>query len=105
MNFAIFALCFLFSQNPITLPPYVVHHDNVGSACDSSDVGDSFPEEELNGEMLVDNAVGEIVAVSSDNSESFERNHHELRVQEIGDKGEQRIDYHNERRTGMEINR
>ena len=85
MNFIIFALCFLSNQKPMIQPPYVVYHENVGSNRGSPDVSDSHPEEEHTEEILVDkhiilveNAVGEILAVSSDNSESFQRNHNQL---------------------------
>ncbi|XWS14548.1 hypothetical protein CRYUN_Cryun35bG0019400 [Craigia yunnanensis] len=90
MNFIIFALCFLSNQKPMIQQPYVVYHENVGSNRGSPDIGDSHLEEEHTEEILVDkhiilveNAVGKIVGVSSDNSDSFERNHNQLEFRRL----------------------
>ncbi|XWS24394.1 hypothetical protein CRYUN_Cryun28dG0098100 [Craigia yunnanensis] len=90
MNFIIFALCFLANQKPMIQPSHVVYHENVGSNMGSPDVGDSHPEEEHTEEIvedkhviLVEIAAGEILAVSSDNSESFQRNHNQLEFRRL----------------------
>ncbi|XVE56083.1 hypothetical protein DITRI_Ditri03aG0208700 [Diplodiscus trichospermus] len=92
MNFIIFALCLLSNQKPMNDSPQVVYHENVESSTNwgSPDGGNSQPEEEQADEIVVDkhiilveNAVREIVAVSSDNSESLERNTNQLELRRL----------------------
>ncbi|XP_022752185.1 uncharacterized protein LOC111300840 [Durio zibethinus] len=89
-------------QQQMIQPPCVVYHENVGSNRGSPDVngesnrGEGQAEEILVDKhiILVEDAVGEIVAVCSDNSESFERNNNQLRVPKIEERDKQIIGYH-----------
>ncbi|XVF73779.1 hypothetical protein PTKIN_Ptkin13bG0009400 [Pterospermum kingtungense] len=84
INFIILALC-LSNQKPMVQQPY---HEDVESNRSCPDVDDSHPEEENIVDkhiILVENAGGEIITAvsSSDNSESFQRNHNQLELQRL----------------------